>query len=51
MLKNKNNDNDKDKLYNVLQKSVISSKYKKYSPAKIRLVAIPSGFYTFRGRN
>ena len=45
MLK-KNNDNDNDKLQ-YLPRSLISQKYKKYSPAKYTLfqLPIPSGFY------
>ena len=42
----KNNDNNNDKLQ-YLPKSLISQKYKKIFSRKIRLVAIPSGFYTF----
>ena len=42
----KNNDNDNDKLQ-YLPRSLISQKYKKYSPAKYTLfqLPIPSGFY------
>ena len=37
---NRNNDNDNDKLqlYNVLQKRLISQKYKKYSPGKYAML-------------
>ena len=38
MLKNRNYDNDSDKLYNVLQKRLISQKYKKCSPGKYALL-------------
>ena len=48
---NRNNDNDKLQLYNVLQKRLISQKYKKKFSWKIRLVAIPCDFYTLDFNN